>query len=413
MVNEIWTSVKAYLYDRTSSPLLGALVTGWVAWNFKILMLFFSKADYAVKVWEIDHFYAQTFFVFGAYGFEHWLFSNYIFCVFIMPVATAAFYIYAFPWFSHKVFNHSYQKQIDLNNKKKEMQGSEVIDAEEKAEILGMYEEAKLETRELVVKHRQEIERLEGQLATVIQEKEDYRQQVNEILEKQSLKSDDIVGTKTSYLNPPENDLHPEKPSYIKFYERLDREQKDITQLIAGFLLQDNCDFDELKGRLESEAAANPLAYNISRLKSLVGQLKLYEIIDTYSEGFGESFFLTDNGKLLYRYILDNGLESSFSDESGDYEVSGQSKRELVEEIMSAKLVDAIDAESPNDYLKLLLVRLANHPTTLSLSSLASDFLNQGKAKMYLDKLVDDGLVDNVAGQSYSISKEVRTYVHA
>lgn len=172
MINDIWTSVKAYLYDRTSSPLLGALITGWIAWNFKILMLFFSKADYAVKAWEIDYFYSQTFFVFRFYEFEHWIFSNYIFCVFVMPVATATFYIYIFPWLSHKVFTHSYQKQIDLNNKKKEMQGTEIIDADEKAKILSMYEHAKLETRELAVKHRQEIERIERQLTMVIQEKD-------------------------------------------------------------------------------------------------------------------------------------------------------------------------------------------------------------------------------------------------
>ncbi|MGR5480347.1 hypothetical protein ACPV5A_24470 [Vibrio chagasii] len=193
MVNDIWTSVKAYLYDRTSSPLLGALVTGWIAWNFKILMLFFSKSDYAVKVWEIDYFYSQTFFVFRSNGFEHWFFSNYIFCVFIMPVATAAFYIYVFPWFSHKVFNHSYQKQINLNNKKKEMQGSELIDADEKAEILGMYERAKLETRELVVKYRQEIERIENQLSIVIQEKEEIRQQNEKLLTKLREKEKEVI----------------------------------------------------------------------------------------------------------------------------------------------------------------------------------------------------------------------------
>ena len=182
MVNDIWTSVKAYLYDRTSSPLLGALVAGWIAWNFKILMLFFSKADYAVKVWEIDYFYSQTFFVFRSYGFEHWLFSNYIFCVFVMPVAIATFYIYIFPWLSHKVFIHSYQKQIDLNNKKKEMQGTEIIDANEKAEILEMCEQAKLETRELAVKYRQEIESIENQLNIVIQEKETFRQKSEDLL---------------------------------------------------------------------------------------------------------------------------------------------------------------------------------------------------------------------------------------
>ncbi|MDP2591649.1 hypothetical protein Q8W41_19325 [Vibrio splendidus] len=414
MVNDIWTSVKAYLYERTSSPLLGALIIGWIAWNFKILMLFFSKADYAVKIWEVDHFYEQTFFMFRSYGFEHWLFSNHVFCVFVMPAATAAFYIYVFPWFSYKVFNHSYQKQIDLNNQKKVMQGSEIIDAEEKAEILGMYEEAKLETRELTVKHRQEVERLEGQVATVIQEKEEYRQQLNELLEKPFLKEDDKVDSSSTSKESPVQSKGFSKPSYVSFYERLDLQQKNATEHVARILLQDNCDFDELAHRLVSEATENALVHSDDNLKSYIGQLKLYDIIDTYSEGYGESYILTDDGKSLYRYILDNGLESNskLKINKDDVEILAVNKKARVEEIMRAIETDPTFVETANDYLKIILSRLANQATSSNLSGLMSGFTNQGKARMYLDKLVDEGLIENLIGEVYTIPKEIRTLVH-
>lgn len=171
MVGELWTSIKAYLYDRTSSPLLGAIVAGLFVWNFKIVMLVFSSASYAVKVWEIDHFYSQTFFIAEALGGESWVWSNYVFCVYVMPLVTAIFYIYVFPFFSHKVFEHSYDKQIKLNDKRKTMQGTAILTEEEKEEILNQVEQAKLKSRKDVLDARNEIAELESQRDTLITEK--------------------------------------------------------------------------------------------------------------------------------------------------------------------------------------------------------------------------------------------------
>lgn len=330
MVNDIWTSVKAYLYDRTSSPLLGALVTGWVAWNFKILMLFFSKADYAVKVWEIDYFYSQTFFVFRPYGLEHWLFSNYIFCVFIMPVTTAAFYIYVFPWFSHKVFNHSYQKQIDLNNKKKEMQGSELIDVDEKAEILGMYEQAKLETRELVVKHRQEMERIENQLSIVIQEKEEIRQQSEELLtnlrekEKEiednspfsNVMDDGFIAARgnSSDVDADFEGKHSKEQQldYINFYEELDWVEKSAVEHIVSIAQDNGPEIDELQSQLLNVSSDNEIANDSQALNKLLSKMKAFDIIGVDSSSLGKYYELAENGKPLYRYILGRSNDDKY-----------------------------------------------------------------------------------------------------
>jgi regulator of replication initiation timing len=171
VVGELWTSIKAYLYDRTSSPLLGAIIAGLLVWNFKIVMLVFSSASYAVKVWEIDHFYSQTFFIAEALGGESWVWSNYVFCVYAMPLLTAIFYIYVFPFFSHKVFEHSYDKQIKLNNKKKVLQGSAILTQEEKENIFNDAEQIKLKSRKDVLDARNEIADLESQRDTLITEK--------------------------------------------------------------------------------------------------------------------------------------------------------------------------------------------------------------------------------------------------
>ncbi|EMI7297886.1 TPA: hypothetical protein ACMDVJ_003872 [Vibrio parahaemolyticus] len=171
MIADVLTSIKAYLYDRTSSPLLGAFATSLALWNFKILMLFFSKTPYAVKVWEIDFFYSQPFFSIDSLS---WL-TNYWMCLYLMPAVTSLFYIYVFPWFSHRVFEFSYNKQIALNNKKKEMQGSELISAEEKEELLSQIEKLNVENRANVLKLREDITQLASQRDSVIKEREDLK----------------------------------------------------------------------------------------------------------------------------------------------------------------------------------------------------------------------------------------------
>lgn len=187
MVDEFWTSIKAYLYDRASSPLLGALVVGLLMWNLKIVMLFFSSTSYAVKIWEIDHFYAQPFFMFKAFGLEEWALSNYICCVYVMPMVTALFYIYVFPYFSHKVFEHSYNKQIDLNNTRKELQGSEILTQDEKAEIFTQIEQLKLKHRKEMIELRDENKELESQLNTVISDKAKLDSSLSEISKEKDL----------------------------------------------------------------------------------------------------------------------------------------------------------------------------------------------------------------------------------
>lgn len=176
MFSEVLNSIKAYLYDKAASPLLGSLAISLALWNFKILMLFFSGTSYAVKVWEMDYFYSQPFFLVDGLS---WL-TNYWMCVYILPVLTALFYIYVFPRFSHKVFEYSYNKQIDLNNKKKQLQESELITEEEKRELLSRIESLNIEHRAAVIKLRQEISELESQLDTVINEREELQQQVQD-----------------------------------------------------------------------------------------------------------------------------------------------------------------------------------------------------------------------------------------
>ncbi|EGR1756968.1 hypothetical protein ACWO0M_004370 [Vibrio parahaemolyticus] len=356
MIADVLTSIKAYLYDRTSSPLLGAFATSLALWNFKILMLFFSKTPYAVKVWEIDFFYSQPFF--SSIDNLSWL-TNYWMCLYLMPAVTSLFYIYVFPWFSHRVFEFSYNKQIALNNKKKEMQGSELISAEEKEELLSSIEKLNIENRANVLKFREEISQLEGQVDSVIKQREALKVKNDELLVEleevkrreaktheealdqvlngprkskpeasklphtMDLKQQDMfenvdlneakhhVGLESffaeDYVKHDEKDERQEQatPSYMRFYSSLSSDKKMITEQILSALLDSEASLDGIHFEVQYEPV---LGDDKSSLRKYLSQMKLYGIVEINDYGSGAVYSLTHDGEELYKCILERGF---------------------------------------------------------------------------------------------------------
>ncbi|MND87508.1 hypothetical protein D3C76_528290 [compost metagenome] len=54
MLNDIATSIKAQLYDRVSSPLLGSFIISWCLWNWKFLLILTSGLSATEKILYID-----------------------------------------------------------------------------------------------------------------------------------------------------------------------------------------------------------------------------------------------------------------------------------------------------------------------------------------------------------------------
>lgn len=249
-----------------------------------------------------------------------------------MPAVTSLFYIYIFPWFSHRVFEFSYNKQIALNNKKKEMQGSELISAEEKEELLSSIEKLNIENRANVLKSREEITQLESRLDSVIQEREELKSNNNELLVKLyemerkqgSEAGDDVLQAKSvSSLNVDTSNWNQKGvkkhnvnvPSYLSYYETLDWSHKDITEKVLGALLDKNYSFDELCIELTHSSDIDFVSES-SALRRHLGKMKLYDIIESSIDKVGDEFYvLTSEGKELYKYILEieAPITSSFS----------------------------------------------------------------------------------------------------
>ena len=55
MIDELWKSIKATLYDRASSPLLGAFAVSWFVWNYRMVVVVFADLEPTAKFDLINH----------------------------------------------------------------------------------------------------------------------------------------------------------------------------------------------------------------------------------------------------------------------------------------------------------------------------------------------------------------------
>ncbi|BEU02197.1 hypothetical protein OAG1_09970 [Agarivorans sp. OAG1] len=302
----------------------------------------------------MDSFYSQPFL---SVDWLSWL-TNYWVCLYALPILTTVFYIYVFPWFSHRVFEYSYNKQIDLNNKKKTLQKSELIDAEDKEKIMLLTEQLKLENRELIVKHRIEIEELQGQIDKALKDKLSEREDaadsqqdlLNTImsLEKkveelenghnvlqpitsqvydpkiESESAESIQGEEALYKPESKNtEAAIQRPDYINFYESLNLVEKSVAENIVNVMLDNEPDIDGLQSQLLSLSPDNEIVNDIQALKKVLGKMKVYDIVDTDVNPMGTNYSLAKNGKLLYRYILENSANKTMAVDSIEDEEQG------------------------------------------------------------------------------------------
>lgn len=59
MVTDIKKSLNEIIYERTTSPFFGTLITSWLIWNWRIIYLTFFISESKIKPNEIDYILAN------------------------------------------------------------------------------------------------------------------------------------------------------------------------------------------------------------------------------------------------------------------------------------------------------------------------------------------------------------------
>lgn len=122
MLEEFSKTVKAQLYERASSPLLGSFAIAWCIWNHRFIMVIFSELSFQEKIRYID------FHIFG--GWQEYL-ANGI----GIPLAAALFMILVYPWPSRFLYSYWRKQQNKIKADQQIIDGDVLLSVDESREI--------------------------------------------------------------------------------------------------------------------------------------------------------------------------------------------------------------------------------------------------------------------------------------
>ncbi|WP_318440071.1 hypothetical protein [Photobacterium leiognathi] len=144
MIADAMTSIKAYLYEKSTSPLLGSLVISWCAWNYKFLLMLVSGLSFPDKLRYINILY-----------------SNDYECYFqgmLLPLLTSILYLFVFPYPAQFVYKFSLGKQKALNELKNQIQENELLTLEQSRAIRNQLAEREKYFEELIERKDRALE---------------------------------------------------------------------------------------------------------------------------------------------------------------------------------------------------------------------------------------------------------------
>ncbi len=118
MLDDIFKSIRAQLYERAVSPLMGSFVLSWSLWNYKFILLLFSEATIIEKYTLIEDVLFVTW-------------PQILIGGFLGPLGTALFYLFIYPYPAKLVFKFSKNRQKEITNLKKEIEDETLLTIQE------------------------------------------------------------------------------------------------------------------------------------------------------------------------------------------------------------------------------------------------------------------------------------------
>ncbi|MFZ3433758.1 hypothetical protein [Vibrio harveyi] len=294
MLTDATNSVKAYLYERAVSPLLGSLIISWCVWNYKFLFLLFSSLKYSEKLRFIHVLYSSDYEVY----LQGMLF----------PLLTSMVYIFVFPYPSQVVYRFSLHRQKILNDLKNELQENELLTLEQSKAIRSQLVDVEkqfdeqVERKDRIIEARdREIAELREQIAAFESQKkneellEGIRSETrSDVSDAEKRKTSGYWGDSVHAGNSEINPLEPIDRSY-RFYESLDDAQKGIVRSILQALLQGQKSSEHIHSLIGGETRIEEVSFGI-----LMDTLNLYDLVENNSSKEGNFFRISSKGKVLY-----------------------------------------------------------------------------------------------------------------
>ena len=122
MIDDLSKTIKAQLYERINSPLLGSFLLSWATWNYRFIVTLFSEMSVEKTFIYID----QTLY-------PTWLYASWI--LFIGPAITAAFLIFIYPYPAKFVYEYARNRQKELKEIQQKIDDETPLTRQEAREI--------------------------------------------------------------------------------------------------------------------------------------------------------------------------------------------------------------------------------------------------------------------------------------
>ena len=160
-MQDIFTSIKAYLYERATSPLIGAFILGWSIWNYRFFVVMLSSGlpRPQEKFEAIDLLFSEYTFSIGDASF---LISAKVIDGALIPIVIALIYLYVYPFLAKPVYEHSLKKQKELRAIKQAQEDQRLLSIEESREIYRRL-------AQMQSKHQDEVDFLNNQISALNQ----------------------------------------------------------------------------------------------------------------------------------------------------------------------------------------------------------------------------------------------------
>lgn len=150
-MKEISNLIREYFGDRINNPFSIAFCISWSLWNYKFLMIVFSKNTVSQTILLINQLYPT--------------YKEYFIYFLVYPVLSSLFYLLVYPQLSKKIYEYHLEQLNKINEIKLKVEGKRIVTIETLQSIRQ--------------KHTEEVKALQEQIRILIEENSTIQNEVN------------------------------------------------------------------------------------------------------------------------------------------------------------------------------------------------------------------------------------------
>lgn len=282
MFEDLIKTVKAQLYDRITSPLLGCFLISWVIWNYKFVFTLFSGMKVDEKFKYIDNVIYNGV-------------NDYFIHCLALPLITTMFFIFIYPYPAKFTYEFFRKRQVELKQIQQKLDNETPLTKEEAKKI-------RSDAIKMSIDFEQEIEKLR-------EENLSLRKLLKESNENNSNYNIDKAEKDGQIIKKHKNDikLDSEHLDYEPFFDK-DSNASGYSRLLVTAP-------EHIKTSIENHISSNELFDGHSFMVNINEQNILISLLSRNGKAktFKYDFHIPENGKIGYESMrIINSFDEDF-----------------------------------------------------------------------------------------------------